>query len=109
VKIVYACLLLTPLRRCSKLPAFLRNARPNTREKVTRVSIILGGATIATKRPVSAIMTRLVNRRVGDIRDVLNSILILYRGAHIVGKLTGDLDGIDAPDIAVETLPLGHP
>lgn len=47
--------------------------------------------------------------RAAITRDVVYPILLLDRGAHVVRQLARDLDGVDALDVAIEALPLGHP
>lgn len=48
-------------------------------------------------------------RCVANLRDVRYPILLLESRADLIGQLAGDLDGVDAADVAVETLPLGDP
>lgn len=43
------------------------------------------------------------------LRDVRYPILLLESRADLIGQLAGDLDGVDAADVTIETLPLGDP
>jgi len=44
-----------------------------------------------------------------NLRDVLDTVLLLYRGANVVRQLARDLGGVDTFHITVEALPFGDP
>lgn len=51
--------------------------------------------------------TRLILQ--ANLRDIRNSILLLYRRPHVVRQLARHLGRVDAAHVAVQPLPLGHP